>query len=749
MKKVRLLSLFSLLCFLGIGNNLHAQCESTTIQTTSGATMAYTCPGDGNDDLIDFENSGNGTTDYVYVATDQSNNILGVNPTATFNFEGAGTGTCYIWGFSYTGNLTAQMGDFLWSTPISDGCFQISDNRVNIVRDMPDGGTIQNNAGSNSISVCTTDDYSDVVNFSRNTSSSSAYTYVITDADNNVLAMTTENSFDFNGVPAGVCRIWGLSYTGNIIAMAGDNAATATLTDGCFDLSDNFIEVTRIDVDGGTVADDNGATELTVCAGDDLADVVNFTHVSNSGAAYGYIVTDDNNNVLGLPGNSIDFNGAGTGICRVWGISYTGNLTIFGGDNIMNKTLSDDCFDLSDNYIEVDRTGVEGGTVYTTDAETTVYTCPGDGVDDVLSFMHSSTTGNFVYVITELDGTIIGIPPGNSQNFEGAGTGTCLVWGLSFTGEITAMAGDNALTTALSDGCFALSENFVSVVRDNPDGGTVSTVDGATTVYTCPGNGINDIFEFAHVTSSTSNYAYVVTDNDNNILGIPPGNSQNFEGAPAGTCRVWGLSYTGNIIAGGGDNAATTTLTDGCFELSSNFVTVVREQPSAGTLDADGAKTIYTCPGDGNDDIVDFTANGFNQNYRLVVTDSDYNVLGLPPGNTVNFEGAGTGTCLAWGVSYTGDVVIGMGDNIFGTQFSSDCWDFSEPVTIVRDTPDGGTVNNNTGNNVVTVCTTDGKEFAEFGDCLTQVNYWLLLEIMQLLLPFQQDVLNCLLTLSK
>ena len=90
--------------------------------------------------------------------------------------------------------------------------------------------------------------------------------------------------------------------------------------------------------------------------------------------------------------------------------------------------------------------------------------------------------------------------------------------------------------------------------------------------------------------------------------------------------------------------------------------------------------------------MIDFTATGFNQNYRLIVTDDNYNVLGLPPGNTVNFEGAGVGTCLAWGVSYTGDVLINLGDNIFSTQFSSDCWDFSEPVTVVRDTPDGGTV---------------------------------------------------------
>ncbi|MEM6966075.1 MAG: T9SS type A sorting domain-containing protein [Bacteroidota bacterium] len=712
MKRATLYLLLPMLFTLTYGTESTAQCESTNIEIADGTTTAYTCPGDNNDDLIDLTNDGNGTTEYAYVATDMNNNILGINPTSTFNFEGAGTGTCFVWGFSYTGDITAQQGDFLFGTPFSNGCFQISNNRLTIVRDTPDGGTINNTGGSNSVTFCTADDFPDQVLFTNTTNSSSAYTYVITDDNNTILGNTNDQSFDFSGVPPGVCRIWGLSYAGNLTLTNGANAAATDLSDDCFDLSDNFIEVIRTDVDGGTVADANGATSLTTCAGDDIADVVTFTHVTNSGATYGYIITDENDIVLGVPpGNSQDFNGAGDGTCRVWGISYTGNLTIFGGDNILNKSLSDDCYDLSENFIEVVRTGVDGGEVFTTDGESTVYTCPGDGISDEISFVQTNDANdaNFTYVVTDADGIILGLPPGDTQNFEGAGTGTCLVWGLSYTGNLTAMMGDNALTTALSDGCFALSDNFVSVIRDVPNGGEVTTVDGATVAYTCPGNGVNDIIEFTSTGASNSNFTYVVTDDQNNILGIPPGNVQNFEGAGTGICRVWGLSYTGNITAQVGDNAATTALTDGCFSLSSNFVDVVREQPEAGTLDAAGMTTVYTCPGDSNADVIDFTAEGFNQNYQLVITDDNFNILGLPPTNSQDFEGAGVGVCLAWGVAYTGSIVATAGDNIFSSPFSSDCWDFSDPVRVVRDTPDGGMVQNNSGNNVVEVCTTDGN----------------------------------------
>jgi hypothetical protein len=109
-----------------------------------------------------------------------------------------------------------------------------------------------------------------------------------------------------------------------------------------------------------------------------------------------------------------------------------------------------------------------------------------------------------------------------------------------------------------------------------PDGGTVSTVDGDTAVYTCAGDGVNDELMFAHVTGSNSKYAYVVTDLAGNILGLPPGNTVNFEPAGPGVCLVWGLSFTGNITASMGDNALAVALSDDCFDLSDNYVKVVR-----------------------------------------------------------------------------------------------------------------------------------------------------------------------------
>nr|MBX2841677.1 hypothetical protein [Flammeovirgaceae bacterium] len=86
------------------------------------------------------------------------------------------------------------------------------------------------------------------------------------------------------------------------------------------------------------------------------------------------------------------------------------------------------------------------------------------------------------------------------------------------------------------------------------DGAEVSTLEGENTIYTCPGDSIDDIIMVMNSSDSKADYAYIVTDPDLNVLGLPPGNEVNVEGAGAGTCLIWGLSYTGNITVKVGDN---------------------------------------------------------------------------------------------------------------------------------------------------------------------------------------------------
>ncbi|MEL6846835.1 MAG: hypothetical protein AAFP02_26825, partial [Bacteroidota bacterium] len=184
---------------------------------------------------------------------------------------------------------------------------------------------------------------------------------------------------------------------------------------------------------------------------------------------------------------------------------------------------------------------VEGGTV-TTAMVDTVYWCPGasGGPTSVFSFDSSMTAGpNFQYVVTDNQGTILGLPPGDMVDVGPAGLGECWVWGLSYSGTLTAMAGDDATSISFSDGCFDLSDNFVVIFRDSVNGGMVSTQMGADTVNICLG-GTPEVMRFDSTMTAGANFQYVVTDNQGTILGLPPGDMVDFSGAGTGECWVWG-----------------------------------------------------------------------------------------------------------------------------------------------------------------------------------------------------------------
>ena len=88
--------------------------------------------------------------------------------------------------------------------------------------------------------------------------------------------------------------------------------------------------------------------------------------------------------------------------------------------------LTDGCYSLSSNYVVIYRDSVEGGMVQTESGEDTVYYCVSGegGPSSVFKFDSMMTAGpNFRYVVTDANGTILGIPPGDMVDVGHAGTG--------------------------------------------------------------------------------------------------------------------------------------------------------------------------------------------------------------------------------------------------------------------------------------------------------------------------------------
>lgn len=106
-----------------------------------------------------------------------------------------------------------------------------------------DGGEVTSTDGGTSISICQ-DDQEDVIDFSTTTTSVENYSFLATDEDNTIVALIAGNSLDFNALPMGNYRVWGISHNGTLQGAEPGGLATEVTTDGdCLELSSNFVLV--------------------------------------------------------------------------------------------------------------------------------------------------------------------------------------------------------------------------------------------------------------------------------------------------------------------------------------------------------------------------------------------------------------------------------------------------------------------------------------------------------------------------
>ncbi len=106
------------------------------------------------------------------------------------------------------------------------------------------------------------------------------------------------------------------------------------------------------------------------------------------------------------------------------------------------------------------------------------------------------------------------------------------------------------------------------------DGGRIELTNGDTTLTICAGDGVSDAFDVTLTGNEGTNSAWVITDDQLNILGLPAAPPFDLEDAGFGICLVWHLSFEDGLTgAEVGANAADLM---GCFDLS-NPIEVTRD----------------------------------------------------------------------------------------------------------------------------------------------------------------------------
>jgi hypothetical protein len=431
--------------------------------------------------------------------------------------------------------------------------------------------------GSTAYTICAGDGTPDPLSVSLTGAEGENSSWVITDEDFNILGLPPGPPFDLEGAGEGVCLIWHASSNGTLEGVeVGGNALEI---EGCLSLS-NPIVVTRVaapeELSGGAIST---MDPTEICAGDGVEDLIDVMLEGASGTNSGWVITDVDGNILGLPaGPPFDLEGAGTGVCLIWHISFEDGLKGVAVGN--NAADLQGCFALS-NPITVTRTGVQGGSITLAGGGMDTSICVGDGNEDPFNVVLMDKEGkNSAWVITDANGNILGIPPGPPFNLEGAGTGVCLVWHLSFEDGLEgAIVGNNA---ADLQGCYSLS-NPITVNRTGVNGGTITLVSGGVDTSICVGDGVADPFQVVLSEAEGANSAWVITNEAGEILGIPAGPPFDLEGAGEGVCLVWHLSFEDGLV--GAEVGANAADLSGCFSLSNPIaVTRVSSGPECGTI---------------------------------------------------------------------------------------------------------------------------------------------------------------------
>ncbi|WP_246865681.1 hypothetical protein [Croceivirga thetidis] len=509
--------------------------------------------------------------------------------------------------------------------------------------------------------------------------------FVITDDARNILGLPPSleavEGVDFDGAGVGDCYIYHITHQEGLTGLAmGENLDALS---GEFDLS-NFIMVARGALNAGTLS--GGPYEFVVDGLPDMVSEISLEDSNLTGANQTYVITDDSRNILGIPPTleavmGVDFDGAGVGSCYIYHLTYsTGLGGLEAGGNLDNLTGQ---FGLS-NFVEVDRVGLNAGSL-----TGGPYNFLVDGNPDMVSMIaldDSDLNGaNQTYVITDDNKNILGIPPTLEAvmgvDFDGAGVGACYIYHLTYSTDLGGLeSGEN-----LDDltGLHALS-NFVVVNRNGLNAGSLTggpfmfSVDGTPDMV----SGIS--LDNTDITGS--NQGYIITDEDLNILGLPPTldavEGVDFDGAGIGLCLIWHISYEDGITGlEAGENAADL---DGFFALS-NSIRVYRN-PNAGTISGGP----FTFDVDGTPDMVSGISldatNATGTNRTWVITDDQGNILGLPPTlmdvEGVDFDAAGPGVCLIWYMRYEDGLTgLAMGNNVDDLE---GLYGLSNSITVTR-----------------------------------------------------------------
>lgn len=708
----RLICIFLISWIFFLPDPLFSQCPPHSIFTPDNEERIYACAADGKPDNFIFTKSDTSNQKYAYVLADGGDNVIRVQTSSNFNFDGPIPAIFRVWGISYSDSITFRVGQDVTLIRAVSGCARLSENVIQVLRDVPTGADAFFLNEDRDTIICASNNKFDTLIMKNPGIFNSKQIFIVTRFNGAIIDFFNGFQYIVDGLGKGSYFIYSVSYTGNLTIAPNNNIFTTNLSNGCFAVGLRPARIDLQDILPSTMVPESNQTIF--CPKDKLDDPY-LVQLDGGQSPLNALVLLNNEKICTdlVKSSMINFNIYDEGEYTLQSLSYSGKLLIKIGDTIIKnspKLYSSDCFAWSTNTINIKLLSPKAGQISSSTGDTLLFACPGDRLPDRITFVasgHSST--NYVVVIINEKSKIVALTSnGGFVDFEGFPPGTCKAYGIAYTGFLSIDLDSTFLTNAvLSTDCYNVSSNFLIIIKDMAKGGTISLKGGATTYYSCPDKDGPRKIEFERRNNSISPYQYVLTSESGSIIDFVQNDSLAFSNLNAQAYRIYGVAFSGRRVISKLSNLFVSSFSDGCYSISDNFIRVVHERPRGGGIRLpDGSNKELFCPSETGSRLVQFrNVDVSSVLYNFVITDSTFKIIEITPRFSFNFDPLPKGLYFVYGVSYIGNIVLLKGNTLDFSLFSDECFSFSGvKIDVIIGEINGGRLTSSEGSANVFTC---------------------------------------------
>ena len=593
-------TIFSNECYSLSENSLSFQktiTDGATISFDDGQNAVNTCKGL-KVKTFELKNNALITQKYAYALTDETGKIIQVEKSNTLHLNDSSLLIYYLRGIAYSGELNIKLGDNINEKFLSTGCHSLSKNRLTISFDDINAGNIEVEK------VVTCIFPNEVKSIPINvTGAAGKYAWLLCDTLNHLVEVqTSQLPLVKRGLPTNV-RIYGFSYLDQPSYQIGKSVFQQNHNISCFELTRGYKEVIWSESDGGNIAIERANTNITLCQSD-LTKPIQLSNTSNAeGDKYIYLIADKQQKLLATSStNNLNLSALNGGIYNIYGLSYSGDLNLKTGDKIPQNNISSGCESWSKNTLTIEITATSVGKISFVGEKDNVQICAKKNVQSLRLNPIVSSVAKKTFLLTNANGKILAIFNNNQlPNIDNINDLVLRIYGLGYNGTLNVKVDSSILGNNLSSGCFQLSENFLSINRNNISGGFVTLTNNQNKQQICPTDTASNLLTFKIIASQGQKLIYLITNVNNIIVDTTSKNFYHFINQDIGDYRVYGLSYNGEFSGKTGISINDPSLSEDCFGISSNYISVSKRNPIAGFIVMDDANTLLqNCPSDPN-----------------------------------------------------------------------------------------------------------------------------------------------------